>query len=87
MNTTQSIIVYRNPAEAAFWESGLAFPLFGSLLTFLVLTVVLGSVFENLARRFLSRSQHYWTIRKYLSHAVVVVAVVSAVVVFNYLAI
>lgn len=25
--TTQSIIVYRNPLEAAFWESGLLFPL------------------------------------------------------------
>lgn len=24
---TQSIIVYRNPAEAAFWESGMAFPM------------------------------------------------------------
>ena len=25
--TTQSIIVYRNPAEAALWESGMVFPL------------------------------------------------------------
>lgn len=24
--TTQSIIVYRNPLEAAFWESGIIFP-------------------------------------------------------------
>jgi len=28
---TQSIIVYRNPIEAAFWESGLIFPLMVAL--------------------------------------------------------
>jgi len=37
---TQSIIVYRNPAEAAFWESGIIVPLGGSLATFFF--VVLG---------------------------------------------
>lgn len=31
MNTTHSIIVYRNPAEAALWESGMVFPLGASL--------------------------------------------------------
>ena len=31
MGNTTSIIVYRNPAEAAFWESGMAWPLFVSL--------------------------------------------------------
>lgn len=39
--TTQSIIVYRNPVEAAFWESGMIFPLMGGLgvgfIAFLIL--------------------------------------------------
>lgn len=39
--TTQSIIVYRNPAEVAFWESGMIVPLGGGLgagfITFLIL--------------------------------------------------
>jgi hypothetical protein len=29
---TQSIIVYRNPIEATFWESGMVFPLMASLV-------------------------------------------------------
>lgn len=41
MNQTHSIIVYRNPVEQAFWESGLIVPLGGCLLTFLLVFVLL----------------------------------------------
>ena len=37
---TQSIIVYRNPAEQAFWESGLIGPLLCGLLVFFVILMV-----------------------------------------------
>lgn len=40
--TTQSIIVYRNPAEAAFWESGMVIPLGGAMIVgFLSFLVVI----------------------------------------------
>lgn len=43
----QSIIVYRNPAEAVFWESGLAFPIIAGC----VMAVVGALVFDFLARK------------------------------------
>lgn len=46
--TTQSIIVYRNPIEAAFWESGMLLPLMGGLgvgfIVFLLLMWIAGKV-------------------------------------------
>ncbi len=44
MSNTQSIIVYRNPAEAAFWESGMLIPLFGGLATGFLIFCVLAAV-------------------------------------------
>lgn len=48
MSQTQSIIVYRNPAEAAFWEGGYLVPLVGGLgagfLFFLALMWIAGKV-------------------------------------------
>lgn len=51
MSQTQSVIVYRNPAEAAFWESGMAFPLMASLFVFLVVFLLLNTVFERQVRQ------------------------------------
>lgn len=36
---TQSVIVYRNPVEAAFWEGGLALPTFTFILAAMLLIV------------------------------------------------
>ena len=36
MNTTHSIIMYRNPLEQQFWESGMAFPLMVAMFVFFV---------------------------------------------------
>ena len=38
---TQSIIVYRNPMEQAFWESGAIIPLFGSGIVFVLVIVAM----------------------------------------------
>jgi len=46
MNTTQSIILYRNPAEQMFWEGGYAFPLIASLATIVVVFLVLMKILE-----------------------------------------
>ena len=43
--TTQSIIVYRNPMEAAFWESGMAFPLMVGLVLSLAVALGLNWIF------------------------------------------
>jgi len=47
-NPTTSIIVYRNPAEQAFWESGLLFPLICSLVVAMGVAYVLSLVYECL---------------------------------------
>ena len=53
--TTQSIIVYRNPAEAMLWEGGYVFPLIAGLgagfLTFVFLMWALGLWNQRKTRR------------------------------------
>ena len=41
MNQTQSIIVYRNPLEAAFWEGGYAFPMMVFIVLMFVFALIL----------------------------------------------
>lgn len=48
--TTQSIIVYRNPAEAAFWESGMLIPLVGGLGVGFILFLVLMKIATKVSR-------------------------------------
>lgn len=45
MRTPDSIIVYRNPAEAAIWESGLVFPIIGSAGVALLLMVIVAKLY------------------------------------------
>lgn len=51
MSTTQSIIVYRNPAEAQFWESGMAFPLMVALFVGFVVALAAGHFYEKMVFR------------------------------------
>ena len=51
---TQSIIVYRNPAEAALWESGLVFPLIVACVLFVICVVISQKISEFLLKRFTS---------------------------------
>lgn len=52
MLTPESIIVYRNPAEAALWESGMVFPIIvGAVIAVTSVLIVLG-VLQMLSKRF-----------------------------------
>ena len=48
---TQSIIVYRSPAEAAFWESGMAFPLIVGMVVGVLLAVAAVKLYEKVSPR------------------------------------
>jgi hypothetical protein len=41
---TQSIIVYRNPMEAAFWESGLVFPVIVGMVTAVIVALIIAQI-------------------------------------------
>lgn len=49
--TMQSIIVYRNPIEAAFWESNMLIPLLGGMAAgvglFLLMMWVAGKIYQR----------------------------------------
>ena len=47
----QSIIVYRSPAEAHFWESGMAFPLMVSMVASLITTILVLKINSVLQRK------------------------------------
>lgn len=46
MSDPTRIIVYRNPGEAALWESGMLFPIIASTVIAAVLTVLVVKVWE-----------------------------------------
>lgn len=48
---TQSIIVYRNPAEAAFWESGMAFPLMSGLFVGFIVFVIGATILDKFTKK------------------------------------
>lgn len=51
MGNTQSVIVYRNRAEAMFWESGMAFPLIAALVIAFIVFLGSASIADKIARR------------------------------------
>lgn len=57
--TTQSIIVYRNPAEAAFWESGAAFPLMVAMVATVLAVVTVDWAWRTLATGRKSRAFYH----------------------------
>ena len=73
--TTQSIIVYRNPAEAAFWESGMAVPLGGALIVFLCSMVLLNIAAGKIIRRWKERTSDRVSVVTFLISAILAVAV------------
>lgn len=75
--TTQSIIVYRNPIEAHFWESGMMFPLLVSLGIFAAVLIVLCKLFEK-KMRFNKNSNFFLAV-------FCAVSAVPAILAFNYL--
>lgn len=49
MSDPTRIIVYRNPGEAALWESGMLFPIIASTVIAMVLTALVVKVWDALA--------------------------------------
>lgn len=45
---TQSLIIYRNPIEAAFWESGMFLPLMCGVLVGVALAAGAATIYEKL---------------------------------------
>lgn len=60
----QSIIVYRNPLEAALWESNLVFPIFVSMAAAVLVAMAAASLFDKLPRKY----------RDYQGNAVIIAA-------------
>jgi hypothetical protein len=50
MNNTQSIIVYRNPVEQAFWESGDFVPIFSSIIAATVVFLALHALVQKIVK-------------------------------------
>ena len=80
---TQSIIVYRNPAEAALWESGIIVPLGGALIAGLVGFLLLNYCTEGLTRRFCRGN--FYKMRDLLTRINLVLGAAIGIIAFNYL--
>lgn len=52
MNNTQSIIVYRNPIEQQFWESGLLIPIMAGMIVVVLTMVVSDAIFSKFIRKY-----------------------------------
>ena len=70
MSTTQSIIIYRNPVEAAFWENGMVFPLFVSLCVFMLVMVGLVKIIERKIQRWTTEWANAYTVLAIIISAV-----------------
>lgn len=62
MSDPTRIIVYRNPAEAALWESGLMFPLLASLFIGFVFALMVGGLWGALTKYMRTRNHHAGTV-------------------------
>ena len=84
MSTTQSIIVYRNPVEAAFWESGMVSPLIIFLVLFFVIFVPSATIINRLANQARRRGKisRRWlnTIENYATYAMILVSFAASYV-------
>lgn len=79
MSQTQSIIVYRNPAEQAMWESGLVVPIFSSLFVgvFVFAVIMIGA--EKLSKKI------YWKFNTSIQITSAVLALASVVASFHWM--
>ena len=77
---TQSIIVYRNPMEQAFWESGLLLPLVaGSLAGFISFLLIYASI-EWILKQFVAGRNILYNNRKGVQILVRVVGVIATAI-------
>ncbi len=83
MNTTQSIIVYRNPIEQQLWESGMIF----NVIVFMVLAVFLCVVSAKLVDRYtVKRYQPWGVMRSRRAEYIMYAALAASVGIAGYVA-
>lgn len=83
MEHVQSIIVYRNPAEAMFWESGLSFPLMAAMVVGFVVACLVAYAIEMLPHRI----RNHRALKKSAGILIVALAFIAGGITFNILAI
>ena len=71
MSHPTSIIVYRNPVEQAFWESGIIFPMICAIAVALTVAIVLSKIYERLPWSYRSQS--------WVSNLLVLLTIASAI--------
>lgn len=79
---TQSIIVYRNPMEAAFWEAitNTDFPVVLFIVLTLLISVGLFILYDHITRRMRSKAPKAWrVVNDYSNLAIVVILAMSFV--------
>lgn len=83
MSNIQSVIVYRNSIEAAFWESGMIFPLFLGLIVALVIVLAVNGVLTlyNRSKRISVFNTPAW--QGYMIVASAIVAMLSTMFLFS----
>jgi len=73
MSHPNSIIVYRNPMEQAFWESGIIFPMICAVIVAIVLALGLFKLYELLP----------WDVRRthgvWISNLIICLTIASAI--------
>jgi len=83
MNQTQSIIVYRNPLEQAFWEGTMSggFPLLCAIIIACCVTVAVCSVWDNIFQRMtaLNKPANVRNFARRMTHNTDKVAIVTAI--------
>lgn len=72
----QSIIVYRNPLEAAFWESGLLFPIIVGCIFSFAVVIALGWIFDTYNK---ASGRGSWGLTVIQSRAIIVSAIIAMI--------
>ena len=84
-NPTQSIIVYRNPIEQAFWESGMITPIIFGVVAIVILVCALHALLDH-SFKLAKKSTHRSKLYTYLSNAIIVLSTIGGFYVsFHYL--
>ena len=76
---TQSIIVYRNPAEAALWESGLVFP----IICGVVISVIVALLTDKLLKSVLSSRAYRTEYPGYVIAGAAIASMIATVVLMS----
>lgn len=79
MSNIQSVIVYRNPLEAAFWESGMIFPLFCGMIVAVIAALSVNWLCERYNRSRMRRRPYGWGTTNLQAKLVIISAVVGMV--------